>query len=154
MWLQLRAGSISILKVSILYSNRSYDIHMAAISATNNWWIGQLRKPANKRAEEECNVFFISVDGLVYGWKVRWRMVMWCLFQGLPLLAVLRSNGDRIASWNLPMLRVLMQRRFRGISCKVSWTRFHNSNRLARFKDGKLGARKYYSLGILKPPLC
>jgi hypothetical protein len=54
----------------------------------------------------------------------------------------------------LPMLRVSMQRRFWGISCKVSWTRFHNSNRLARFKDGKLGARKYYLLGILKPPLC
>jgi hypothetical protein len=72
---------------------------------------------------------------------------------GLPLLAVLRSIGDRIGLWNLLMLRFLMQGRSRGISSKANWTRFHNFNRLARFKDGNLGARKYYLLGILIPSL-
>jgi hypothetical protein len=51
---------------------------MDAISATPRIIdeYGNYASWTNKRAEEECSVFFISVDGLVYGWKLRWRIML------------------------------------------------------------------------------
>jgi hypothetical protein len=51
---------------------------MDAISATPRIIdeYGNCASWTNKRAEEECSVFFISVDGLVYGWKLRWRIML------------------------------------------------------------------------------